>query len=137
MKKIIMTLLAMLATASVSHAADLYCGANAEDVPGSYNYTKKIFWQKMDSQKNLSGFVMPDGTFFSTEVATAEQIAKIVDGTLNISISFQNGRPQLYAMKIKREGSTIKNEGLTAAISNNSNQIMLIAHGVSVICTEF
>lgn len=132
------TILAMILGSQVVSAADLYCGANVEQVPGSQVYNKLVFWEKIDTTKPTSHYLLADGTLIKASELTPESLAKIIDGTLALSISFIEGRPQLFLGKVKRnESGEVKFTDIAMASSFNGNSHLLVANGAALLCKEF
>lgn len=140
MKKYLLALVVGLLS-QATMAADLYCGANIEEIPGSQIFNKLIFWDKTDTTKPNLRFLLADGTLIKSEEFTPSVMEKIVDGTLAMSISFNETRPTLFLGKVKRNE---KNEiafidtVLSSSLKGNgtSSGIMLIAHGATLSCLE-
>jgi len=136
MKKIIL----IIATSILSQAAlasELYCGANVEQNLGSQIYNKLVFWEKMDTSKSTVRFLLADGTLVKSDDLTPALLDKVVDGTLAISISFTEKRPQLFLGKVKRNQSNgIQFVDMALSSSLNDNSPMLIANGASLLCRE-
>lgn len=138
MKKTILTTLVVILGASFAQAGDLYCGANTEKVPGSQTYDKLVFWEKMDTAKTKTLFILKDGTVIHSENLTLELMAQIADGATNLGVSFPQGKPQLFIGKVKRNKSNeIQTEHLAmAGTLDESKSPMLLANGVSLLCRE-
>ena len=138
--EIMKTVLLMLATtllAQAAFAADLYCGASVEKIPGSQAFNKLLFWEKTDVTKPQIRFLMADGSVLKADGQSTSQVDKVVDGSLALIISSVENRPQLSLAYVKRDE---KNQiGFTAmAIANSSkdSNIMLMANGAVLICRE-
>ncbi len=137
MKKYLLTL-AVTILSQAAFASELYCGANSEKVPGSQVYDQLLFWEKANPTKSTVRFLLSDGTLLKIEEATPEVIAKVVDGTTAMSITFVENRPQLFTGKVKRnERSEMQFTNMAMAGSFNGNSPMLIANGVILTCKEF
>lgn len=138
MKKTLLTSLATILGYLSANAADLYCGANAEQVPGSQVYNKPIFWEKMDTAKKPTmSFVLADGTVIKSDELTSESFAKISDGDTALGVSLTEGKPQLFIGKVKKSERQIAYTNMAMAGSFNGNSPLLIANGVSLLCKEY
>lgn len=135
MKKLIATVLTMM-VAQTTFAADLYCGASAESTPGSNVYNKSIFMEKIDSEKALMRFLLADGTLVRVEEMTQEKLAKIVDGTKVMSVSFSEGKPSLFIGTVTRKNNEINYTSTAHAISLDGKGTMLLANQISLFCKE-
>ncbi len=136
MKKAIFTVLALTLAAQLASAGELHCGASVESTPGSEIYNKVVFWEKADTSKSIVRFLLKDGTLLKSEELTPEAYALVGDGTLAMSISFNQERPQLFSGKVKRNGKDLSFTSKAMATSLNSNSPLLIANDVSLICKE-
>lgn len=133
-----LTFLAMILGSHIASAADLYCGANVEQVPGSQVYNRLVFWEKIDTTKPTSHYLLADGTLIKASELTPESLSKIVDGTLALSISFVEGRTQLFLGKVERtESGEIKFTDMAIASSFNGDSPLLVANGAALLCKEF
>ena len=136
MKRIILAITAFVLS-QAALASELYCGANIEQDPGTQIYNKLVFWEKMDTVKSIIKFLLTDGTLIKSDDLTTVQLEKIVDGSLAISISFTENRPQLFLGKVKRnEKNEIRFVSVALSSSFNSNSPMLIANDASLLCRE-
>jgi hypothetical protein len=132
-KKAFVTALAVLVS-QTAFAGDLYCGSNIEKVPGSQVYNKLLFWEKVD-QTNIH-YLLADGTLLSQKNVTPEAFAKIVDGTLVMGITFNQGKPQIFIAKVKRNNNTINFTDMAHATSLDGSSPFLMANGVVLMCKE-
>ncbi len=136
MKNLLIAILTVM-SAQIASAADIYCGANVETTPGSQIYNKLLFWEKVDLSKPNFYFLLKDGTLLSRDTLTPDQLAKVVNGSIVLSVSFSDQKPQLFAGKVKRNA---KNEiGYTdVAIANSYQGVtpFLLANGVAMMCRE-
>ena len=142
MKKVTTTLIAVImgsmALTATAQAADLYCGANTEQILGSQVYNKLLYWEKTDRTKPSSRFLLADGTVLKSEELTPESAAKIADNSISFTVSFTEGRPQLLIGKVKRNS---KNEinftdvALSGPLDNSAGAF-LVANGSVLMCKE-
>lgn len=136
MKKYFLTIAVSVLT-QAAFASDLYCGAGAEQIPGSQIYNKLIFWEKVNTAVPYISFLIADGTFIGPKDINPKNLEKVIDGTLAMSISFIENRPQLFLGKVKRnENNEIKFTDMAMASSLNGNSPMLIANSISLVCKE-
>lgn len=137
MKSILVTTLALVLIGSTALASELYCGANIETDPGSQNYNKLVFWEKVDPSKPLTHFLKPDGTLLIVNEATPEAYEQIENGSLALGISIFAGRPTVFIGVVKRNGNNQIEFAETAlAGSLDGYEPLLISHGVSLVCKQ-
>ncbi|MBC7741240.1 MAG: hypothetical protein H7061_03525 [Bdellovibrionaceae bacterium] len=135
MKKMIITTVLTLITAHSALAADYFCAATVESKPGSQQYDKILFWEKADTSKVMSFYVLNDGTAIKGESLSPEQYAKMADGTLAIFISFADNKTNLFTGHTKHnadKGLTFVDLAATSAPINS--EVMLIGNNVFVGC---
>lgn len=137
MKVTILTFLAVALGSHLVQAADLFCGANVEQVAESGNYDRLVFWEKAEPTKLVIRYVLADGSVLKSDKMTIEDHKKIIDGTLVIWISSNDGRPSLVSGKVKREiNGNIKFTNMALASTFNGNSPMLLANGAMIMCKE-
>jgi hypothetical protein len=135
MKKVLVTVLATLIS-QAAFAGDLFCGANIETVPGSQVYNKLLFWEKADATKPNIHYLLAGGILIDQKDLTPDSLAKIVDGTLALGITFTNGKPQVFTAKVKRVNDTIAFKDLAMAIAFDGTSPFLMANGAAIMCKE-
>lgn len=135
MKKIIGMVITVLV--SKMALADMYCGANIEKEPGSQIYNKLVYWEKTETLKPSTRFLLQDGTLIRSETMTPELLAKVVDGTLALSVSFFEGRAYLVSGITKRaENNEVRFINTAIASSLDGKSTILVANGASFLCKE-
>lgn len=136
MKSIFLAITASILSQTIL-ASELYCGANIERDPGTQIYNKLIFWEKMDTTKSMLKFLLVDGTLINSDDLTPALLNKVVDGSLAISVSFTENRPQLFLGRVKRnEKNEIHFLNMAISSSFKSESSLLIANDASLLCRE-
>ena len=137
MKKFIVTALVALVS-QTAFAGELHCGVNIETTRGSQVYNKSVFWEKVDTSKHTTHFLLKDGTLLRQQDLTPDTLAQITNGSLGMSISFSpEGKAQVFLAKVKRN----KNNEVTfinnaVATSASADDLFLMANNAVIMCKE-
>ncbi|MBL7556051.1 MAG: hypothetical protein JNM24_09535 [Bdellovibrionaceae bacterium] len=140
MKKVLVTMIAVLASSFIANAGQLQCAASVETVKGSGQYDKMLFFELVQAKTQNMVFVLPNGTILKQKEVKPEMFDQIVKGTLAIWYSLEDNKASLMVAKVKQDASTLPSkelfEDMAFAQTPDSFKVLLMAHGVFTYCSE-